>query len=482
MVFPTPRSSSVASTRLGPVNAFLAFLVAVNDDVATSRVLLKSSPDPASQRDHSSRCRAHEDPPVGYAEVRVSSSFLDRISPLPPYYRSGKTSIQQVLFNNMSPKQTFYLEKSTRVTKHTFDTVIPLEIWDCPGDISLDALDAPLSQFATMIFVIDIQVGFYLSCLSPYLLIRDALLEGCIHPAYRQLVDFILAAYQENPNMNFEVFVHKAETLSEEYKIENFRNIQQRVLDELTYISIEYEQLPINFQLTSIFDHTLHDAFSRVLHKLIDSLPYLEDLLNVFCANSQASKAFLFDVASRLYVATDASPVDPPTHNQCTDYLEMLNSFGPLYKSVTASPMRFHPPPPPTPTPSTPASPASAPSLPHSPLPPSSPLPASPSPSQSETPSMRTPTLAAPPLAPVPRAPPKPLFYPSASASLSPSAGGAGRTLTYHLVTSKLALLALLPTPVFEARRGLVEYNVVFFREGVQEIYEVEEEARRVPG
>lgn len=72
------------------------------------------------------------------------------------------------------------------------------------------------------------------------------------------------------------------------------------------------------------------------------------------------------------------------------------------------------------------------------------------------------------------------LFYPSAAATLSPSAAGAGTTLTYHLITSQLALLALIPTAVFEARRGLIEYNVVFFREGVQEICEVEDEARRV--
>jgi Ras-related GTP-binding protein C/D len=87
-----------------------------------------------------------------------------------------------------------------------------------------------------------------------------------------------------------------------------------------------------------------------VLHKLIDSLPYLEDLLNVFCGvrsssaikflrlncaqNSQSPKAFLFDTTSRLYVATDASPVDSATHNLCCDFLEMLNSFGPLYKYV----------------------------------------------------------------------------------------------------------------------------------------------------
>ena len=74
----------------------------------------------------------------------------------------------------------------------------------------------------------------------------------------------------------------------------------------------------------------------------------------------------------------------------------------------------------------------------------------------------------------------KNLFYPSASASLSPAASGTGTTLTYHLITPRLALLAVLPTAIFEARRGLVEYNVVFFREGVQEICEVEEEARKV--
>lgn len=69
---------------------------------------------------------------------------------------------------------------------------------------------------------------------------------------------------------------------------ENWRYIQQRILDELGDISPEYEQMiPINFHLTSIHDHTLHDAFSRTLHKSIESLPYLEDLLNVFCTVSE---------------------------------------------------------------------------------------------------------------------------------------------------------------------------------------------------
>ena len=74
----------------------------------------------------------------------------------------------------------------------------------------------------------------------------------------------------------------------------------------------------------------------------------------------------------------------------------------------------------------------------------------------------------------------KALFYPSASAILAPSTVGvpAGTTLTYHVVTKRLALLALIPTAVWEQRRGLIEYNVVFFREGMQEICDVEEEVR----
>lgn len=71
---------------------------------------------------------------------------------------------------------------------------------------------------------------------------------------------------------------------------------------------------------------------------------------------------------------------------------------------------------------------------------------------------------------------PKALFYPSASTSLSP--GSTETTVTCHLITPQLALLALIPTQTFEGRRGLVEYNVVYFREGVQEIWQVEREAR----
>ncbi|KIY43979.1 hypothetical protein FISHEDRAFT_51981 [Fistulina hepatica ATCC 64428] len=228
--------------------------------------------------------------------------------------RSGKSSIQQVLFNNMPPLHTFHLEPTRRIIKVQYDSIIPLEIWDCPGNLTPDTLDAPLSHFSSMIFVIDI---------------RDL-----YNQAITRLVDWLVASINQNPNMNFEVFVHKTERLPEDDKMENFRQIHERVSDRLAEIGPPYDAYNLNFQFTSVYDHTIHEAFSRVLHKLINSLPYLEDLLNVFCANSLASKAFLFDIKSRLHVATDASPVDALTHGLCCDWLTMLNQFGDLYKFV----------------------------------------------------------------------------------------------------------------------------------------------------
>jgi hypothetical protein len=48
-----------------------------------------------------------------------------------------------------------------------------------------------------------------------------------------------------------------------------------------------------------------------------------------------------------------------------------------------------------------------------------------------------------------------------------------------HLQGSDLAILALLPTAVYQKRRGLMEYNLVFVRDGICEIVTVENERRR---
>jgi len=46
----------------------------------------------------------------------------------------------------------------------------------------------------------------------------------------------------------------------------------------------QLDQIQVTYHLTSIYDHSIFEAFSKVIQKLIPQLPTLENLLNVFCA------------------------------------------------------------------------------------------------------------------------------------------------------------------------------------------------------
>merc|ERR1712111_111390 len=100
--------------------------------------------------------------------------------------------------------------------------------------------------------------------------------------------------------------------------------------DDLIEAGLE-QQVHLSFYLTSIYDHSIFEAFSKVVQKLIPQLPTLENLLNVFISNSQIEKAFLFDVVSKIYVATDSSPVDMQSYELCSDLIDVVIDVSCIY-------------------------------------------------------------------------------------------------------------------------------------------------------
>ena len=56
------------------------------------------------------------------------------------------------------------------------------------------------------------------------------------------------------------------------------RDIQQRIGDELADEGLV--DVPIEYHMTSIFDHSIFEAFSKIIQKLIPQLHTLQDLLN----------------------------------------------------------------------------------------------------------------------------------------------------------------------------------------------------------
>lgn len=98
--------------------------------------------------------------------------------------------------------------------------------------------------------------------------------------ALMKLHHTVTRAYKVNPNIRFEVFIHKVDGLSDDHKIEAQRDIHQRSNDEL--IEEGFESVNLSFYLTSIYDHSIFEAFSKVVQKLIHQLPTLENLLDIF--------------------------------------------------------------------------------------------------------------------------------------------------------------------------------------------------------
>ena len=110
--------------------------------------------------------------------------------------------------------------------------------------------------------------------------------------------------------------------MSDDAKMETQREIHQKATDELLDAGLD-QHIHLSFYLTSIYDHSIFEAFSKVVQKLIPQLPTLENLLNIFISNSGIEKAFLFDVVSKIYVATDSSPVDMQSYELCCDMIDV---------------------------------------------------------------------------------------------------------------------------------------------------------------
>lgn len=229
--------------------------------------------------------------------------------------RSGKSSIQKVVFHKMSPNETLFLESTNKIVKDDISnsSFVQFQIWDLPGHIdyfdpTFDS-EAIFAGCGALVFVIDAQ---------------DDYVE-----ALAKLHMTVTRAYKVNPDIKFEVFIHKVDGLSDDHKIEAQRDIHQRANDDLQDSGME--SLLLSFYLTSIYDHSIFEAFSKVVQKLIPQLPTLENLLNIFISNSCIEKAFLFDVVSKIYIATDSSPVDMQSYELCCDMIDLVVDVSCIY-------------------------------------------------------------------------------------------------------------------------------------------------------
>ncbi|GAD99181.1 GTP-binding protein GTR2 [Paecilomyces variotii No. 5] len=227
--------------------------------------------------------------------------------------RSGKSSISSVVFHKMPPTETLFLESTTRIQKDSIHSFMDFQVWDFPGQLeylepSFDLEDI-FGSLGALVWVIDAQ---------------DDYLDSVA-----RLNRTILTVQQYYPNINIEVFIHKVDGLSDEYRTDTFQDIVQRISDELS--DAGYENAPVHYYLTSIYDYSVFEAFSKVIQKLIPQLSTLENLINILVNNCGFEKTYLFDVLSKIYIASDTRPVDMSCYEMCSDYIDVIVDISELY-------------------------------------------------------------------------------------------------------------------------------------------------------
>eukprot|EP01100_Stratorugosa_tubuloviscum_P001513 TRINITY_DN1335_c0_g2_i1.p1 TRINITY_DN1335_c0_g2~~TRINITY_DN1335_c0_g2_i1.p1 ORF type:complete len:362 (+),score=124.05 TRINITY_DN1335_c0_g2_i1:58-1086(+) len=229
--------------------------------------------------------------------------------------RSGKSSIQKVVFNKMSPNETIFLESTNKIAKNDVsnNSFIQFQVWDFPGQ--LDPFDSNFdyesmfSNCGSIVFIIDAQDEY--------------------PEALSKMSSTIKRVYQIQSSVKFEVFVHKVDGLSDEQKISAQREIQEQAYEDLQVAKLK--EIELRFHLTSIYDHSIFEAFSKVVQSLVPQLPTLENLLNIFISNCRIEKAFLIDVVSKIYIATDFAAVDMQTYELCSDMIDIVIDISCIY-------------------------------------------------------------------------------------------------------------------------------------------------------
>ena len=237
--------------------------------------------------------------------------------------RSGKSSIQKVVFHKMSPHETLFLEATNEIRVRDISTsaLLQFHLLDFPGNFDLTDRRSSVTaekifrKPGTLVFVIDAQDD---------------------ENQFSESIDYFLSlarlAFTINPQLHFAVLIHKVDGdayITDEHKSDCHSEIKKTISEELQEAGLA--SLRPSFHVTSIYDHSIFEAFSKIVQQLIPSLPVLEGLLDGLLVSTGMDKAFLFDIVSKVYCATDSNPVDMQTYELCSDMIDVVIDVSCIY-------------------------------------------------------------------------------------------------------------------------------------------------------
>jgi Ras-related GTP-binding protein C/D len=150
----------------------------------------------------------------------------------------------------------------------------------------------------------------------------------------KKFLQIIMKSNSINPNVIYEIFIHKVDGISDDHKIEIQREVIKKCHDVLHQLRLNVQ---ISTNLTSIYDRSIFDAFSKVVQKLTPQINTLETLLDSFTTSSNVERAFLADIVTKIFLVADDQSQNLTVGNSsselCSDMIDTVTDILSVYHS-----------------------------------------------------------------------------------------------------------------------------------------------------
>lgn len=238
--------------------------------------------------------------------------------------RSGKSSVLRVLFNKLSPHEASYIEPTTGPTFLPMSTnpLLNMRIAEIPGNWQWDE-SAEMDEI------------FFAKCQS-LIFVIDSSSEDVPSAVYSLSKRVIARALAVNSEIHVHLFLHKIDA-NYKFDPDSVQAESNKALFMQTIVSkISQDvkrRIDLSAHCTSIFDTSIHEAFSKVVQRPLLASGKVEQIMDAIVTTCRLEKAVLFDIVSKLNFATDSTGHSSSTYSLLQDMLEVVVDMGSIYNN-----------------------------------------------------------------------------------------------------------------------------------------------------
>ena len=235
--------------------------------------------------------------------------------------QSGKTSLKKVIFEKKYPYETVFNDPTNKLENLHVESLgyCNLNFTEFPSTFYFNKssieYDTCLEKCKVLIFLIDTQV-------AP-------------NSQYDYFKNGILPIFGKYKSISLYVFLHKIDNTNlcqNDYNKQR-GEIQSKIKQMCTQFQNDsnLDDININFYVTSIYNSTLFEAFSKIFQNMMPQNRNLSTLIDHLTDSCGFEKTYLFDVFNKIYLAVDSSPNESQTYEMCTDIIDVVLDMSGIY-------------------------------------------------------------------------------------------------------------------------------------------------------